>query len=225
MITPSAVLFNGGVFKADELRGARRSRSSPTGPGRPVPTLESADLDLAVARGAAYYGQVRRGKGVRIRGGVAAVLLRRHRDRRAGRPGRPAADQGPLRRADGDGRRDRDRRPRPRVRPGRRRAGRVPLPRLDHPPRRPRRHRSSTAGRPRSSRSSHPLETALAAEDGDPGETVPVRLHSHVTEVGTLDLWCHSTRDDRRWKLEFNVREPSELIAEVEILFMIRRGR
>ena len=39
--------------------------------GRPVPELESADLDLAVALGAAYYGQVRRGKGVRIRGGVA----------------------------------------------------------------------------------------------------------------------------------------------------------
>ena len=52
-----------------------------------------------------------------------------------------------------------------------------------------------------------PLETALAAEDGDAGEAVPVRLHSHVTEVGTLDLWCQSTRDDRRWKLEFNVRE------------------
>ena len=30
-----------------------------------------ADLDLAVARGAAYYGYVRRGSGVRIRGGTA----------------------------------------------------------------------------------------------------------------------------------------------------------
>jgi hypothetical protein len=55
-----------------------------------------------------------------------------------------------------------------------------------------------------------PMETALAAEDGQEGETVPVRLHSHVTEVGTLALWCDSTRDPRRWKLEFNVREPSE---------------
>ena len=33
--------------------------------------LLDAELDLAVALGAAYYGQVRRGKGVRIRGGVA----------------------------------------------------------------------------------------------------------------------------------------------------------
>ncbi|MCV5391419.1 hypothetical protein OFC62_42535, partial [Escherichia coli] len=31
------------------------------------------DLDLAVASGAAYYGSVRRGQGVRIRGGIASA--------------------------------------------------------------------------------------------------------------------------------------------------------
>jgi hypothetical protein len=55
-----------------------------------------------------------------------------------------------------------------------------------------------------------PMETALGADAGQPDETVPVRLHSHLTEVGTLELWCNSARDDRRWKLEFNVREPGE---------------
>jgi len=54
-----------------------------------------------------------------------------------------------------------------------------------------------------------PLETALQAEDGGLGETVPVRLRSCVNEVGTLKLWCQSTRDPRRWKLEFNVRKPA----------------
>ncbi len=41
--------------------------------GRPVAMLSGAreDLDLAVARGAAYYGLARRGEGVRIRGGTA----------------------------------------------------------------------------------------------------------------------------------------------------------
>src|SRR5262249_59655167 len=33
--------------------------------------LEGSDVDLAVSRGAAYYGLVRRGRGVRIRGGTA----------------------------------------------------------------------------------------------------------------------------------------------------------
>ena len=37
----------------------------------PLRVLEGADLDLAVARGAAYYGYVRRGHGIRIRGGTA----------------------------------------------------------------------------------------------------------------------------------------------------------
>ena len=69
-VLPSAVLFNGGVFKAAELRRRILDVLS-SWAGRPVPELESSDLDLAVAHGAAYYGQVRRGKGVRIRGGVS----------------------------------------------------------------------------------------------------------------------------------------------------------
>jgi hypothetical protein len=52
------------------------------------------------------------------------------------------------------------------------------------------------------------LETALVLEDGaTEGDTVPVRLLANVTEVGTLELWCQSTRDDRKWKLEYDVRE------------------
>ena len=37
----------------------------------PVRVLPGADPDLAVARGAAYYGRVRHGRGLRIRGGTA----------------------------------------------------------------------------------------------------------------------------------------------------------
>jgi len=75
-IKPTAVLFNGGVLKAPVLAerimrvinqwlieaGANEAR-----------LLQGADLDLAVARGAAYYGSVRQGKGVRIRGGIASA--------------------------------------------------------------------------------------------------------------------------------------------------------
>ena len=39
------------------------------------------------------------------------------------------------------------------------------------------------------------------------GRVVPVHLHSKVTEVGQLELWCHSRDGKQRWKLEFNVRE------------------
>jgi hypothetical protein len=71
---PTAILFNGGVLKAPVLRarlletldGWLAERGAP---GARV--LPGEDLDLAVARGAAYYGLVRHGRGLRIRGGAA----------------------------------------------------------------------------------------------------------------------------------------------------------
>jgi hypothetical protein len=45
--------------------------------------------------------------------------------------------------------------------------------------------------------------------DGDrpAGELVPVKLEAHVTEVGTLELWCVARDGRGRWKLEYSVRE------------------
>ncbi|HYQ90851.1 MAG TPA: Hsp70 family protein, partial [Candidatus Competibacteraceae bacterium] len=68
---PTAVLLNGGVFKAPLLAGRILEMLNTWLQAEGVPParlLEGADLDLAVARGAAYYGYVRRGRGVRIRG-------------------------------------------------------------------------------------------------------------------------------------------------------------
>src|SRR5205085_9989290 len=62
---PTAVLFNGGVMKADRLQG-RVVELLRAWAGKDVKVLAGADLDLAVATGAAHYGRVRRGKGVRI---------------------------------------------------------------------------------------------------------------------------------------------------------------
>jgi hypothetical protein len=36
---------------------------------------------------------------------------------------------------------------------------------------------------------------------------VPVKLEAHVTEVGTLELWCVARDGNGRWKLEYSVRE------------------
>ncbi len=71
---PTAVLFNGGVFKSDllvqrtvdTLNGWLRADGAPD-----ARLLDGADLDHAVACGAAYYGTVRSGSGIRIRGGTA----------------------------------------------------------------------------------------------------------------------------------------------------------
>jgi hypothetical protein len=40
----------------------------------PARALPNADYDLAVARGASYYGLVRRGRGIRVRGGTAQAF-------------------------------------------------------------------------------------------------------------------------------------------------------
>jgi hypothetical protein len=74
MLRPTHVLFNGGVFKSELLR--ERLMQTLNGwlaelGAAPARTLSSSDYDLAVARGAAYYGLVRRGRGVRVRGGTA----------------------------------------------------------------------------------------------------------------------------------------------------------
>src|SRR5205823_12319759 len=72
---PTHVLFNGGVMKAALLRerlvGGLNNwlGAEGFGPLGAKEILDSPDLDHAVARGRAYYGKARRGRGVRIRSG------------------------------------------------------------------------------------------------------------------------------------------------------------
>ena len=65
---PTALLWNGGVTKSPAIR-ARVLAALEGWLGRAPRTLPDAQPDLAVARGAAYYGLARRGEGVRIGGG------------------------------------------------------------------------------------------------------------------------------------------------------------
>src|SRR5262249_23085777 len=204
-IFPSAVLFNGGVFKAAELR--RRVLEILSGwAGRPVPELESTDLARAVAHGAACYGQVRRGKGIRIRGGVSRSYYIGLETAAPAVPGVAPPIKAlcvvPMGMEEGT-------------------ATDVPGPELGLLVGEPAEFRflGSTTRRddpvgtilerwsPDELQELPSLETALAADDGPSGEPIPVKLHAHVTEVGTLDLWCQSARDQRRWKLEYRVRE------------------
>jgi hypothetical protein len=52
-----------------------------------------------------------------------------------------------------------------------------------------------------------PIEVFLPVNTESTREqVVPVTLESYVTETGMLELWCVAA-DNRRWKIEFNVRE------------------
>ncbi|HEY2156898.1 MAG TPA: Hsp70 family protein [Isosphaeraceae bacterium] len=208
-VHPSAVLFNGGVFKAGELR-SRVVEVLGSWAGKDVPALATQDLDLAVAHGAAYYGLVRRGKGVRIRGGVPRAYYVGIESSAPAVPGvappLKALCVVPMGMEEGT---ECD----------------VPGPEFGLVVGEPAEFRFLGSTTRRDDRPGtvlerwaaeevqelDPLETVLGASEGSTeGDTVPVRLHAHVTEVGTLDLWCQSTRGDRRWKLEYNVRENAE---------------
>lgn len=68
---PDYILFNGGTMKPKIFQEAIINAIDAWFPEKKIKTLTSHDLDLAVAKGAAYYGKVRRGFGARILGGAA----------------------------------------------------------------------------------------------------------------------------------------------------------
>ncbi|MBS9861290.1 Hsp70 family protein [Vibrio alginolyticus] len=75
-IKPTAILFNGGVLKSKLLATRLEDTINEwliEADAEMAKRLTGVDLDLAVACGAAYYGSVRRGQGVRIRGGIASA--------------------------------------------------------------------------------------------------------------------------------------------------------
>ncbi|WP_045421385.1 Hsp70 family protein [Vibrio jasicida] len=75
-IKPTAILFNGGVLKSKLLATRLEDTINEwliEADTEMAKRLTGVDLDLAVASGAAYYGSVRRGQGVRIRGGIASA--------------------------------------------------------------------------------------------------------------------------------------------------------
>jgi hypothetical protein len=205
---PSAILFNGGVMKAaplrermvDVLRGLR-----PEADGLRV--LAGAHPDLAVAEGAVAYGLARRGRGVRIRGGTARAYYVGIETAAPAVPGVAA----PLKALC--------------VAPfGMEEGTEVDLPGAEF---------GLVVGEPAEFRflgstirrgdsagalieswdadeidELPPLEATLDAP-GEEGRTVPVRLRAHVTELGTLELWCVSRDGARRWRVEYNVRQAS----------------
>jgi hypothetical protein len=217
ILAPTAVLFNGGVMKADPLRerlvatldawlaGERGERGDGA---KPVRVLEGADLDLAVARGACTYALVRRGKGLRIRGGTARAYY-------VGIEGAVPAVPGieppitalclaPFGMEEGT-------------------EAELPPHELGMVVGEPVRFRffGSTVRRDDEAGVAledwkrdeldelAPIEITLPAEGRREGDVVPVRLRSRVTEVGTLLIEAEPLQPlhpDERWRVELSVR-------------------
>jgi hypothetical protein len=207
-IHPSAVLFNGGVFKSAEL--AERTLATLNAwlaaeGAAPARALAGADLDLAVARGAAYYGHVRRGQGVRIRGGTAFAYYIAVESSLPAVPGLEPPVQAlcvaPFGMEEGSG-------------------ADVPELVLGLVVGEPVAFRFFASSVRRQDRVGTLLEhwagdelqeleaisATLPPEGRRPGDVVPVRLHSRVTEAGTLEIEARALAGGERWKVEFDVR-------------------
>ena len=204
---PGAVLFNGGVFKADPLRQRFLNvlgSWAKTAKGDAARELPGADLDLAVARGAAYYGLVRRGKGVRIRGGTARAYYIGVETAAPAVPGMSpplkALCVAPFGMEEGT---EADI---PSQEFGLVVGEEAEFRFLGSTVR-----RDDTAGTVIEEWEGQidelaPVRTTLEGKTAS-GRVVPVHLHSKVTPVGQLELWLMSRDGKQRWKLEFNVRE------------------
>jgi molecular chaperone DnaK (HSP70) len=198
---PAAVLCNGGVFRAGPLAQRLQEVVQSWAPnGHTVRRLGAIDLEQAVARGAAYYGLVRRGRGVRVRGGTARAYYVGIETSRPAIPGLPPAVRAlciaPFGMEEGTA---------------------AAVPALEFGLRVGEEVEFRLLGS--SVRKTDPagvfvddweddieeLAPVRATLDGPPGPPVPVHLSSRVTETGQLELFCVG-RDGRRWQLAFNVR-------------------
>jgi hypothetical protein len=203
---PTAVLFNGGVMKATPL--AARVVEVLSGwlaaEGAPPPrVLPAADLDLAVARGAAAYGWVREGHGIRIRGGTARAYYVGVEAAMPAVPGVPppvrAVCLAPMGMEEGT-------------------TAELPGEEVGLVVGEPASFRLFASSSRREDRPGDvaedagelqelpQVETTLPPDGRVAGEVVPVRLRAHVTEIGTLELECVE-RGGGAWKLEWSLRQ------------------
>jgi hypothetical protein len=203
---PTHVLFNGGVLNAvlvrDRVLAILNGWLGEEGMA-PAQLLSGEDLMHAVSRGAAYYGLARCGKGVRIRGGVPRTYYVGIESAMPSVPGLAA----PLKALT--------------VVPfGMEEGTEVRIPDREF---------GLVVGEPAEFRffcsavrkndqpgdliedfgddlaELSPMEVNLPAGESA-AEVVPVSFETVATETGMLQLWCVA-RDNRRWKLELNVRE------------------
>ncbi len=213
---PTAVLFNGGIMNADSIR--RRildtlsawkqtteiAEADDRGSTR---ELRSDDFHLSVAKGAAYYGLVRRGEGIRIRSGLGRSYYIGIAASMPAIPGMPAPMKAlcvaPFGMEEGSFIRIED--PEFVIWVG------EPVQfdllgssvRVDDQP-----------GIVIEEWNEGEIEPVAAIEtllEGNHGKTIPVFLEIEITETGILSFRCVSRENGRKWNFEFNVREKENI--------------
>lgn len=221
-IRPTRYLLNGGVFKSKAIAERFEEQLRAWFPDAPPTNLNpDADLDRAVARGAAFYGLAKRRGGIRIRGASARSYYIGIESAGLAIPGVPrpmkALCVAPVGMEEGT-------------------ELAVPSDEFELVVGEPAVFRFfGSTTRPQDQPGTlldlaeddgelletDPIETSLEAPEIDGGddengegdgasggvEYVATRFRTVVTELGALEIWCEEVDGPRRWKLEFSVRE------------------
>ncbi|MDG3006282.1 Hsp70 family protein [Paludisphaera mucosa] len=215
---PDAILFNGGALTPETIRQRLVDVvgswfADDPGPAYAPRVLSNVSLDLAVAHGAAYYGVVRRGGGIRIGGGTARSF---YVGLESDRPEKPWLCVVPRDAEEGDEiaikGRDFD------LLMGQA----VVFPLASSSVRPDDKPGDLVAADPDSIRELPPLQSLMRVGRKAKAERAAVNIAARVTEVGTIELWCQSRSDDRRWRLQIQLRgaaethSPREPVADAE---------
>lgn len=210
---PDLILFNGGSLKPvviqDRIRAAIRRYFNEYGSEMPR-ILENPNPELAVAMGAAYYGLVKLGRGVRVGSGSARSYF-------LGIDRVAEDDRGPMEKSaiclvergleEGSGIELADRR----------------FEVLTNQPVSFDMYSSSFRSGDRcgdlvkiddSLTPLPPIQTIVQYGKKGVQKTIPVRIEADFSEMGTLSLWCRSLVTDHRWQLRFQLRK-SESVPDV----------
>jgi hypothetical protein len=205
-VMPTAVLFNGGVFKSGPIRNRVLDLLTSWNEGKPVRELRGSELDLAVAKGASFYGRTRvTQKGIRIKAGAARSYYIGLESSMPAVPGlKPPIKALCV------------------VPQGMQEGSELLIEGRDFglltgQPAEFHFYSSAVRGGDQPGQILPDAERELDESsfleinlprlpDFPPGQVVPVQINSVVTELGTLELWMKHINSDRRWKVEFQVR-------------------
>jgi len=197
-VFPDFVLFNGGVLSPELIRNHIREVVGDwftpiAGDGWQPEELDNPRPDLSVAIGAAYYGKVRVGEGVRVgSGSPRAYYLNLDHQKELCLLPRGAEEGANIQ---------------------------LSSHKFEVLANQPVEFNLSTSSTrlgdklgdiislEQEEQTALPaIRTVLKYGKKEEARALPVEVAVRLTEIGTLELWCQSTESDHRWQLQFDVR-------------------
>lgn len=195
-LKPTYLLFNGGAMKPPLFQKRIIDSLESWYGGKPIHVLESSSLDLAVAKGAAYFGTIRQQKEACIGGGIPRSYYLKIDLKDGSTQALTLLPRGAVE--------------------GSRSVSSRSFSLIPNQPVSFQLYHSHTRLKDQSGdiipideeelTPLPPLQTLCQYGKKEQREPIPVLLEIDLTAIGTLELWLLSQKSEHRWKLEFQLR-------------------